>query len=99
MARSRSGRQRAARRLPVRCTRLVPSHVLHKMLRSIASVKLAAMFCACRIWACSWAHAGFLSDWPQFMMRTRGGEPVFAFELWHERLLPAAALAARRTGG
>ena len=31
----------------------------------------------------------------QFMMRTRGGEPIFAFELWHERLLPAAALATR----
>ncbi len=42
---------------------------------------------------------GFLSDWTQFMMRTRSGEPVFAFELWHERLLPAAAVAARRTGG
>ncbi len=41
----------------------------------------------------------FPFDWPQFMMRTRGGEPVFAFELWHERLLPAAAVAARRTGG
>ena len=34
----------------------------------------------------------------QFMMRTRSGEPVFAFELWHERLLPAAAVAARNAG-
>ena len=62
-------------------------------------LSLATMTCACCTRACETAHAGFLSDWPQFMMRTRGGEPVFAFELWHERLLPAAALAARRTGG
>ena len=42
---------------------------------------------------------GLCASAAQFMMRTRGGEPVFAFELWHERLLPAAAVAARTSGG